>query len=157
MKYFLCVVLFLLGMLAQWGCSTYLSFFGIAPQILLILTVVVASTQGPVPGQCFGFAWGLFLDVLGAHLFGANALGLTVAAYLVGMGRRQMDVSSPIPQIMVVGASTVAYFLFLGGAGIVFARHAFWVGWTAFLFDPLLNCLVAPAAFYVVDRMIDLE
>ena len=155
MRYFLAALVFVSGMFAQWWWSTYFSFWGVAPQILLVLTVAISSCSGPVAGVCFGFAWGLFLDVLGVHLFGSNALALTLTAYLVGFGKRQMDVSSPVSQIVVTAMVTAGYFLFLSVVGLVFQHRAYWVGWPSLLFDPLLNCLVTPVAFVVVDRTLE--
>ncbi|MEK9144664.1 MAG: rod shape-determining protein MreD [Elusimicrobiota bacterium] len=144
--------LFLAGMFLEWFWSTYLSFFGLAPAFTLILTVAVASREGPVAGQIYGFLWGLFLDVLSTHIFGAGALALTLAGYLVGNLRRQMDVSSPLSQFMVVGTASLAFHLFLGVTGLVFERQFFWVGWKVFLLGTLYNCLLAPAVFSLVRR-----
>lgn len=156
MKYASAVAVFAAGILLQWWWSTYLSVSGLAPQILLILTVAVSSQSGPVVGQCYAFAWGLFLDLLGAHLFGANALIMTLMAYLTGNARRQMDVTSPISQAMVAGLVTVAYFLLLALAGLTFKGQTFWVGWKAFLLDPVYNVLLAPVGFAVAQRFVRL-
>ena len=149
------LLLFVVGLMGHWLWSTHLTVFGLAPQLLLILTVAVAARRGPVVGQCFGFAWGLFLDVLGVHLFGAQALGLTLVGYFVGSLRRQMDVSSPPSQLMLVGLLTPSYFLFYGLAGWVFERHFFWVGWPSFVADPFYNCLVAPFGFALTKKWMD--
>ncbi|MFH1723403.1 MAG: rod shape-determining protein MreD [Elusimicrobiota bacterium] len=152
MRYLGGAFVFFVGILAHWLWSTYFPLFGLAPQVLLILTIAVASSSGPVAGQCFGFAWGLFLDVLSAHVFGANALGLTLVGYFIGMLRRQMDVASAPSQIVFVMVLTPAYLLFLGFAGLVFERTFLWVGWKAFLADPLYNSLVCPFGFAFVRR-----
>ena len=141
------LILFLGGMAVQWGWSTYFPFLGISPQLLMMLVIAVAAESGPVLALNFGFLWGLFLDLLGVHLFGANALALTALAYVVGTLRRQMDVSSPLSQIMVVAIATIAYFLFLAVTGLVFEKHFFWAGWDVFLLSPLLNCLICPIVF----------
>lgn len=156
MKYLVCSVLFLAGMLAQWAWSTYFSLFGLVPQVLLILTIALSSQEGPVVGMSFGFAWGLFLDTLGAHLFGANALAMTLAAYIVGIGKRQMDVTSPLSQVMVTALLTVACSAFLAAAGLLFEHQSFWVGWLAFLLTPVLNAAAAPFLFVVIARTIEL-
>ena len=154
MKYIGAVFLFLAGMALHWWWSTYFTLWGLAPHLLLILTVAIAANGGPVPGQCYGFAWGLFLDAAGVHLFGANALVLTFAAYLVGMARRQMDVSSPLPQSMVVAAITLAHVLALAGLGLLFEGRTFWAGWASALFLPLVNAAAAPLLFPLVRRTV---
>lgn len=144
--------LFCVGILLEWFWSTYLSVFGLAPSLTLILTVAVASREGPAAGQLYGFFWGLFLDVLGTHVFGAGALALTLAGYLVGMLRRQMDVSSPLSQCMVVGTVSLVFHAFVGLTGLVFERQFLWVGWKVFFLGTLYNCLIAPFLFSMIRR-----
>ena len=156
MKYIGGVFVFLLGIMAQWMWSTYFSFFELAPQVLLVLTVAVASRSGPVAGQCFGFAWGLFLDLMSVHVFGAHALTLTLVGYSVGGLRRQMDVASLAPQFVIVFLVTPAYLLFYGFLGFVFEHHFLWSGWKILSLNPVINCLLAPFAFGFVKRTVDL-
>ncbi len=146
------VGLFLAGLLAHWWWCTYLPFYGLAPQLLLVLTLAVASQYGPVAGQCYGFFWGLFLDALDVHLFGANALLLTGTAYLVGAGRRQMDMSTPASQAAMTAILSLLYFVALAGLGLVFQRQAFWAGWAALLVIPVYNGLLAPVLFSLAER-----
>lgn len=156
MRYLACVGVFLAGLMAHWLWSTYFTVFGLAPQVLLVLTIAVASRGGPVAGQCFGFAWGVFLDVLGLHVFGAHALGLTLVGYAVGNLRRQMDVNFAAPQLVLVAVLTPAYFLFHALTGLVFEHHFLWPGWKSFLAGPVYNCLLAPLGFDFVRRTVDL-
>ncbi len=139
--------LFVGGMVVQWWWTTHFALAGVAPQVLLVLTVIIAAALGPVRGMFFGFGWGLFLDVMSAHLFGGNALALTVAAYGAGMVRRQLDVRDLAPQCMVVFFMTWAYFLLIGVLGAMFIKSFEWVGWPSFLADPFYNCLVAAVAY----------
>lgn len=148
------ILVFFAGMAVHWSWATYFTLWGLAPHLLLIFTVAISASLGPVVGQCYGFLWGLFLDVVGVHCFGANALVMTVSAYLVGNARRQMDVSSPLSQMMVAGIVTVAYLLALSGVGLVFERQAFWAGWGNWLALPVVNAVAAPFLFPLVQRIV---
>jgi rod shape-determining protein MreD len=130
----------------QWWWSTNLSFLGLSPQLLLVLTVAIAARRGSIPGMCYGFGWGLCLDTLQPQLFGANAFALMLAGYGTGVARRQIDVVDIVSQCVVVFLVTLGYFLFLGTLGAIFAKSFFWPGWGAFIFDPLYNCLFVPVA-----------
>lgn len=154
MRYLGAIFIFFLGMVLHWWWCTYFTVWGLAPQLLLILTVSIAATSGPVAGQAYGFAWGLFLDVAGVRLFGANALVLTVSAYAVGNARRQMDVSSPLSQAMVVAVVSLCHLASLAALGYLFERHAFWSGWSTALLTPMVNCVAAPFLFPIVHRAI---
>ncbi|MBI5623690.1 MAG: rod shape-determining protein MreD [Elusimicrobia bacterium] len=155
LTYFRMAALFVLGALGHWWWTTYFSFWGVAPQLLLVLTFVVAARRGPVPAMSFGFAWGLVLDVYALHLMGAASLSLTLAGWLVGNVRRQVDVSSIAPQTVLVFVGTWAYFLFSGLLGLLFMRHFGWPGWDVFLLSPFYNCLLAPVLGWLWDVTVE--
>jgi rod shape-determining protein MreD len=146
---------FLGGLFVQWFWATYFVPFGMAPQILLLLTAAVAARSGTLAGLFYGFFWGLCLDTFGTHVFGAHALELTLTAYGVGVLRRQMDVSSLASQMTLMTVLTVPYSLTYGLLGLVFERQFLWVGWLNFLVGPIYNGLVAPMAFAVVRRYME--
>ena len=152
MKYLCYGLIFLAGVWVQWIWSTYLSFWGLAPQVLLVLTVALASREGPVLAISFAFAWGLCNDVARIHLFGVEALLLTCVAYGVGLVRHQIDLSSLLPQVVLLAAISYVYFPASAAVGLVFEGHAFWAGWREFFLTPIFNCIVAPGVFLFVER-----
>jgi rod shape-determining protein MreD len=121
-----------------------MSFGGLSPQILLVLTVAMAARLGPNSGICYGFLWGLFLDVLRPDLFGGNALVLMLVGYGTGALRRHIDVLDAVSQYLIVFFMTLGNFLLYGLLGAVFAKNFIWVGWPAFICDPFFNCLIVP-------------
>ena len=147
------VALFFAAALLQWWWSTHFSFWGLSPQILLALTAVIASRRGPDRGMGYGFAWGLFLDVLRPELFGGNAFCLMLVGYASGTVRRQIDVDDFVSQGVVVALMTWGYFLCYGLLGVIFSQGFLWPGWPAFLFDPFYNCLLAPLAGLTCSRL----
>lgn len=156
MKYIAAIFVFIAGIFAHWLWSTHFSIWGLAPAVLLALTVSAAARSGPVAGQCYGFAWGLFLDVSGAHIFGANALAFTLIGYGTGSMRRQMDVESAPSQAILILILTPVWFLFYGVVGFVFERSFLWVGWPQFVLIPIYTALVSPAGFAFVKRFLKL-
>lgn len=139
-------VLFVLAALLQWWWSTALAVWGLTPQVLLVLTAALAARVGATEGMCYGFLWGLSLDILRPDLFGGNAFVLLLAGYGVGALRRQIDVTDPVSHCVVVCLMTWGGFILYGVLGAVFAKGFIWVGWPAFVFDPLYNCLIVPLA-----------
>jgi len=133
------LVLFFVAMVAQWWWSSHGAIAGLAPQLLLVLTIAIAARYGALRAMFLGFLWGLFLDVLAARLVGANALAFTLAAYGTGSMRRQVDLLGAGPQMLMVYALSVAYFLLMGLLGLVFLKTFLWVGWPQFLLDPVYN------------------
>src|SRR2546430_8114980 len=100
MKYLQNIAIFLVGIIVQWVFSNYFSLFGLAPHVLLILTIAVAAGGGAVLGESLGFFLGIFLDVMAPHLFRANAFALTLTGYLVRIWRPQIDLSNPLSQAL---------------------------------------------------------
>lgn len=156
MIYLQMAFVFFLAGAAQWAWSAYFSFWGLTPQALLVLTVVAAARRGALAAMCFGFAWGLCLDVFRAHLFGSNALALTLIGYAVGSARRQIDVTSLASLSVVIVAITWGYFLLHGLLGLIFLKTFLWVGWSEFLLDPVYNCLVLPFLFWFWEGVMGL-
>ena len=146
MSYIRRTVFFVFAALFHWWLSTHFVIFGLAPQLLLVLTIIVAARIGPIAAMCYGFAWGLFLDVYEPHLFGSKALTLTLVGYGVGAARRQIDVSGLAPLCVITFSMTWAYYLTTGILGLLFMRIFFWVGWAPFLLGPVYNCLILPFA-----------
>lgn len=141
------MLVFFGAMLLQWWWSTHGLIAGLAPQVLLVMTVTVAARYGALRGMLVGFCWGLFLDVTAARLVGANALALTLAAYGTGSMRKQVDLFGIGPQSVMVFGATIAYFALIGVLGALFQRTFLWPGWDVFLVSPFYNVLVALLVF----------
>jgi len=144
-------VLFIGAMFLQWWWNTHLAYWGAAPQFLLVLTILIAARRGPVLGMLAGFAWGLYLDVARAELFGASALILTLAAYFVGVARRQIDLRAAGPLAATTFLFTWAAFIGLGLLGLVFTKSFEWGGFIAVALTPFLNVAAVTTAAIVWD------
>ena len=137
------IALFIGAMFIQWWWNTHFSYWGAAPQFLLVLTILLAARRGPVLGMLAGFGWGLYLDVARAELFGASALILTLAAYFVGVARRQIDLRALGPLAATTFLFTWGGFIALGVLGLVFTKSFEWSGWIAVAATPFLNVIAA--------------
>lgn len=145
------IILFIGAMFLQWWWNTHFAYWGAAPQFLFVLTIVIAARRGPILGMLAGFGWGLYLDVARAELFGASALILTLAAYFVGVARRQIDLRAAGPLAATTFLFTWAAFVGLGLLGLVFTKSFEWSGWISILLTPFLNAVVATVALVVWD------
>lgn len=145
-------VLFVVAAVLQWWISAYFLVFDMSPRLLLVLTVTVAARQGPVAGMSCGFAWGLFLDVLQAHLFGGHALAYTLVAYGTGAIRRQIDVVGVGPQAAAVLLFSWGCLLFHGLLGAVFIKEFLFPGWKVLLLNPLYNVVLVPFVYLFWEK-----
>ena len=144
MSYLRGTVLVISAFFLQWGWSSYGTIWGLAPQLLLVLTVALAARLGPITGMCYGFVWGLSLDVMRAQLFGGDAFALMLVGYGTGTVRRQIDVVDLVSQCVVVFLMTWGFFIFYGLLGLVFSKTFLWPGWAVFIVNPFYNCLLVP-------------
>lgn len=136
-------LLYVGAMLLQWWWNTHFSYWGAAPQFLLVATMLIAARRGPVPAMLAGFGWGLFLDVSRAELFGASALLLTGAGYVAGMVRRQIDLRAAGPLAASTWLVTLGVLFAHGVLGLVFAKAFEHFGWRIWLFTPVMNAGLA--------------
>lgn len=142
---------FIGAMFMQWWWNTHFAYWGAAPQFLLVLTILIAARRGPILGMLAGFGWGLYLDVSRAELFGASALILTLAAYFVGVARRQIDLRAAGPLAATTFLFTWAAFVGLGLLGLVFTKSFEWGGWIAVSLTPFLNVVAVVMAAVLWD------
>ena len=149
------VALFIGAMFLQWWWNTHFAYWGAAPQFLLVLTILIAARRGAVLGMLAGFGWGLYLDVARAELFGASALTLTLAAYFVGVARRQIDLRAPGPLAATTFLFTWASFIGLGLLGLTFTKSFEWSGWIAIMVTPFLNAATVTVAALAWDARRD--
>lgn len=145
------LALFAGAMFLQWWWNTHFAYWGAAPQFLLVLTILLAARRGPILGMLAGFGWGLYLDVARAELFGASALTLTLAAYFVGVARRQIDLRAAGPLAAMTFLFTWAGFILLGLLGLTFTKSFEWSGWIAVTATPLLNVVAVTVAGLLWD------
>ena len=145
------LALFVGAMFMQWWWNTHFAYWGAAPQFLLVLTILIAARRGAVLGMLAGFGWGLYLDVARAELFGASALILTLAAYFVGVARRQIDLRAAGPLAATTFLFTWGAFVGLGLLGLVFTKSFEWGGWIPMSLTPFLNVFAVTAAAVIWD------
>jgi rod shape-determining protein MreD len=62
----------------------FISVGGITPDLLLILAIWIAISEGQFVGLYAGFAIGLTFDLFTADIPGTNALSKTIAAFIAG-------------------------------------------------------------------------
>ncbi|MGB9578336.1 MAG: rod shape-determining protein MreD [Halothiobacillaceae bacterium] len=85
MRYLSYIVLLLAGVVVQVGVLRFASVKSVAPDLLLLATVVVGLRSGQIPGMVFGFLAGLAIDLVTATLVGPSALSKTVVGFIAGL------------------------------------------------------------------------
>jgi rod shape-determining protein MreD len=85
---------------------------GARPELMYLVTVVMAMLEGPSSGAATGFAAGMGQDFLSTAPKGITALTLTLLGYVVGQLRQYIVTPSPLLPVVLVAAGTVLGVVF---------------------------------------------
>jgi rod shape-determining protein MreD len=102
------------ALLLQTTIFSEIQLFGAKPQLLYLVTVVIAMIEGPRDGAIVGFAGGMAQDFLLNQPKGITALTLTLLGYAIGMARQYIVTPSPLLPTILVAVGTFAGSFFYG-------------------------------------------
>lgn len=153
------IIALLLATILQVSIAPHLAIGVVVPNLLLLVVVTLALTEGPNAGCVVGFFAGLLLDLLGAGPIGLWALVLCMVGYLAGLMEANLFAEGwllPVTVVFLAGLTAeVAYGIMLGvvGVGIDF--------WSAFvktmLSGSLYNTVLAILVFPWLARVLRQE
>ncbi len=143
------------ALLLQSTVFAQMKLAGAKPELLYLLTVVLAMQEGPSSGAIGGFAAGMAQDFMLNDPKGITALTLTLLGYVVGMARQYIVTPSALLPIFVVGGATVGGVLFYGLVAFLLGQLA--TGFAYVLRIAVLagiyNALLTPIVYPVLRRV----
>ena len=98
------VAVIVTALLLQTTVFPELTFLGVKPELLYLVTVVFAALRGPAEGAVVGFVSGLSQDFLLNTPKGITALTLTMLGYTIGLARQY--ITSPLLPAFLVAVGT---------------------------------------------------
>jgi rod shape-determining protein MreD len=128
---------------------------GAKPDLVYLVTIVLAFLEGPSSGALAGFVGGMAQDFLLNQPKGITALTLTLLGYAVGTFRQFITTPSPVVPVVLVGGGTVAGVLFYGLVSFLLGQLDVGLGYlvrTALL-SGVYNAVLTPLAFPVIRRL----
>jgi len=136
------------------------TILGVIPQLVLVVIVSLAYSDGERVGSVVGFFGGFLIDFLvysPTSIVGLTGLIYTMIGYGMGSVRRYSTSESVwTPVLMVAGASAIAEFSY-AGLSIIFGQQ-----WVSLFFTAkvaglvvLYNTLLTPFIFPLVRRIAD--
>jgi rod shape-determining protein MreD len=128
---------------------------GAKPELVYLVTVVLAFLEGPSSGAMAGFAGGMAQDFLLNMPKGITALTLTLVGYAVGMVRQYIVTPSPLLPVIVVAGATIGGVLFYGLVAFLLGQLSVGASYLVrvALLSGLYNALITPLVFPVVRRV----
>jgi rod shape-determining protein MreD len=125
------------------------------PDLMYLLTVLVALLEGPASGAVLGFAGGLAEDFLLTQPKGITALTLTLLGYAVGTVRQYIVSPSALVPVIMVFAGTAIGLMFDGLVKFLLGQLG--EGWgfqlQIALLTGLYNAILTPLVFPLVRRL----
>lgn len=91
--------------------SNLISFGSVSPELLLILCVWIALTEGQFNAILFAFVIGIVFDIVSTDVIGSNALAKTIATFIAGYFFNEKIIKKNIATLRFVGIVGVATFI----------------------------------------------
>ena len=128
---------------------------GAQPELMYLVTVVMAMVEGPTTGALAGFSAGLGQDFLLNQPKGITALTLTIVGYAVGQVRQYIVTPSPALPVVLVATATLGGVLFYGFVAFLLGQLG-----TGFLFllrtallSAVYNAVLTPLLYPLLKRL----
>ena len=148
-------VVVLTALLLQTTVFSEIQLLGVKPELVYLVTILIALLEGPASGASSGFAGGMAQDFLLNQPKGITALTLTLLGYTVGMLRQYIVSPSAWLPVFVVGAATAAGEIFNGLVRFLLGQLD--TGWgyqfRVAILTGLYNALLTPVVFPVIRRV----
>jgi rod shape-determining protein MreD len=128
---------------------------GAKPELMYLVTIVLAMLEGPSSGAIGGFSAGMAQDFLLNDPKGITALVLTLVGYAVGIVRQFITTPSPALPTLLVGAGTAVGVLFYGFVAFLLGRlpgDVLFLLRVAFL-SAIYNAILTPLAYPLLRRV----
>ncbi|MGH2739345.1 MAG: rod shape-determining protein MreD [Actinomycetota bacterium] len=145
----------LTALLLQSTVFAQIKLAGAKPELMYLVTAVLAMLEGPSPGAIGGFWAGMGQDFLLNQPKGITALTLTLAGYLVGRMRPFITSPSPWIPVVTVATATAVGVLFYGLVAFLLGQLEAGIGFlfrTAVL-SALYNALLTPLLYPILRRV----
>jgi rod shape-determining protein MreD len=127
---------------------------GSKPQLLYLVTIVLAILEGPSSGAIGGFSAGMAQDFMLNQPKGMTALTLTLVGYMVGTLRHYITTPSPALPTLLVGAGTAAGVIFYGFVSFLLGETSdFLFLLRVALLGAVYNAILTPLLFPLLRRV----
>lgn len=151
------IAVIITAILLQSTVFSQLRLLGVRPELLYLVTILIALQEGPNDGAIVGFTCGLAQDMLLDQPMGITALTLTLLGYAVGQARQYIVSPSPLVPTIVVAIATalgvgfyeiVTFLLGQFEAGFTYAVK---VALLTALYNAVLTPILAPSLRRIVE------
>ena len=144
------------ALLLQTTIFADVKLLGVKPELMYLVTIVLAILEGPDSGAIVGFAGGMSQDFLLDAPKGITALTLTLLGYTMGLLRQYIVSPSPVLPVFLVAGGTFVGVLFYGLVSFLLGQldsTALYLFRVAAL-SAAYNAILTPLAYPVLRRAV---
>ncbi len=153
MKTFLIILIFLLAVVLQTTVFPALTVWGIAPNLVLVLILLLVILKGFKETWLAVLASGLFLDLFSGLPFGLISLSLVTSAFLIDWINKSLFSTVKFwISVSLIVLGTLFYNLLLFGLSKLF-RVDLVFGLTHLFIETVFNLLLSIIFFYVFKKI----
>jgi len=147
-RYIGLAVLFIAATVLQSTIFDFLKIAGVKPDLVLLLVIYFAFTNGPLKGAFFGLLLGLLIDLQLGYNIGMYALALLFAGFVAGWFETRMYKENLFIALVVVFLATLLSQLMILFSGIVAGRNwEFFQCFNLILFMAVYNVCLVPFTY----------
>jgi rod shape-determining protein MreD len=150
----LSLLLFAVGLLMVLLQTTFLHFFPLVPDLILVLCVYWGLHHPTVGAVLGSFVLGYSVDVVSSPILGINAFAMSLVFLAVYLCSRSIWLHNHlVSAIVVLLASLVKGMAFVLVSAIFLSTEGFWMGALRYiLLEALVAALLAPFVFALLRR-----
>lgn len=143
------------ALLLQTTVFPQLTLAGAKPELIYLITILMAMLEGPTTGAVLGFSGGMGQDFLQNAPKGITALTLTLLGYSVGLIRTYIVTPSPWLPMVLVSVGTFVGLIFYGIVSALVGQMdtGWWHLLRVALFSGIYNGLLTPVVFPILRRI----
>jgi rod shape-determining protein MreD len=146
------------SLLLQSTVFSQIKLLGVRPELLYVVTILMAILEGPSEGAIVGFAGGMAQDFLLDQPKGITALTLTLLGYTMGLVRQYIVSPSPLLPTILVAVGTFCGLIFNEIVSFLLGQlddpilYLIRVAFLSALYSAVLTPLVYPVLRRIFER-----
>ena len=150
----LSLLLFVTGLLLVLLQTTFLHFFPLVPDLILVLCVYWGLHHPTVGAVLAAFVLGYSVDVVSSPILGINAFAMSLVFLTVYLSSRSIWLHNHlVSAVVVLLASLVKGVALVLVSAIFLSTEGFWMGALRYiLLEALVAALLAPLVFTLLRR-----
>jgi rod shape-determining protein MreD len=137
----------------QTTLSRYVLRGTVAVDLVLVVVVYVALTNGPVTGLMSGTVAGLVQDALSSGVVGIGGLAKSIVGFLAGIIGTQFIVAASLPRFVVFFGATLLHALVFMGLYVLLDLRHFGAPYAAVAGQAAGNAVVGVVAFQLAELL----